>query len=229
MELEEMKSLWLRDEDKLDRVISLSRSTLQAILEQKLSSVLTPIYWQKVIEFVFHGAALALLGLFSWYHGGVGAYGFSAYMLMLVYALLMIHCVAVIRSCWATREANDVVLVQSALARIRSSGLTRLRLSVLMIPAILSFPVVVPQGLRDLGWKIFGNFDIVSRTNGYWWTSEAIAFIILVPLGIWFYRTVNYHHIQKAWVRRLINGAAGKRVLQAMVYLKDLEELQQVK
>ncbi|HWK06591.1 MAG TPA: hypothetical protein VNS58_23310 [Puia sp.] len=229
MELDEFKSLWLRDEAKLDKIIRLSLSTLGAIQEQKVRSVLKPLYWQRAIELVFHAAAIVLLGLFCWRHGGGGAYSLSAYMLLLLYGLLIIHCWNQLRSLWGIRHGKDVVSIQSALAKIRSSSLAWVRLSILMIPAMLSFPVVVPQGLRDLGWNLFGKFDIVRDTNGHWWASEAVAFIILIPLGTWFYGMVNHNHIQKSWVRKLIEGAAGKSVLKAMVCLKELEDLQQGK
>jgi hypothetical protein len=51
----------------------------------------------------------------------------------------------------------------------------------------------------------------------------------LIPLGTWFYGTVNHNHIQKSWVRKLIDGAAGKSLLKAMVCLKELEDLQKGK
>lgn len=226
MELDEFKSLWLRDEAKLDKMIRLNLSTLGAIQEQKVRSILKPLYWQRTIELVLHTAAIVLLGLFCRRHGGVGAYRLSAYMLLLLYGLLFTHCWNQLRSLWRIRHGKDVVSIQSALAKIRSGNLTWVRLSVLMIPAMLSFPVVVPQGLRDLGWNLFGNFDILRATSGHWWASEAIAFIILIPLGVWFYGTVDHNHIQKSWVRRLIDGAAGKSVLKAMVCLKELEDLQ---
>jgi hypothetical protein len=229
MELDEFKSLWLRDEAKLDKIIRLSLSTLRAIQEQKIRSALKPLYWQRTIELVLHATAIVLLGLFCMRHGGGGAYSLSAYMLLLLYGLLFIHSWNQLRSLWRIRHGKDVVSIQSALAKIRSGNLTWVRLSILMIPAMLSFPVVVPQGLRDLGWNLFGNFDIMRATDGHWRASEAVAFIILIPLGTWFYRTVNHHHIQKSWVRKLIDGAAGKSVLKAMASLKELEDLQQGK
>ena len=226
MELEEFKSLWVRDEAKLDKMIRLNLSTLEALQEQKVKSDLKPLYWRRTVELFFHSTAIVLLVLYCGHHGVKGPYGLPGYPLLLVYGLLFIHCWDQLRSLWRIQQGKDVVSMQSALAKIRLGNLALVRLSVLMVPALLSFPVVAPQGLHDLGWDLFGNFDIIRQTNGHWQTVEITACIPLIPLGIWFYRTVSQDHLQKHWVRKLIDRAAGKNVLKAMTSVKELEQLQ---
>src|ERR1700743_2950707 len=120
MELDEFKSMWLGAEAKLDKIIRLSPSTLGVIQEQKVRSILKPLYWQRTIELVLHAAAIVLLGLFCWRHGGGGAYSLSAYMLLLLYGLLFVHCWNQLRSLWGVRHGNDAVSIQSAFARVRA-------------------------------------------------------------------------------------------------------------
>ena len=52
-------------------------------------------------------------------------------------------------------QGSDVVSMQSSLIRLTTHKLDFVRLSVLTIPAFLSFPVVIPKALEDLNIKVF--------------------------------------------------------------------------
>jgi hypothetical protein len=119
----------------------------------------------------------------------------------------------------------NVVVVQSALAKVRSNKLNFLRISVLLIPTFLSFPVVVSKAIIDLGITSHWHFDIIGQTNAPWWTAQLISFVVCIPVGIWFYRMISYRHLHKKWVNNLIDKASGRRVKKAMEYLRELEGL----
>ena len=120
---------------------------------------------------------------------------------------------------------KDVVSVQSALAKLKLHLIDFIRISVLTIPAFLSFPVVVPEAFADLDINFFNGFDIVRQTNGTWWIAEIIAFAILIPVGLWFYNQVTPRNFHKNWVRNLINRTTNKSVVKAVQYLNEMEEL----
>jgi hypothetical protein len=115
--------------------------------------------------------------------------------------------------------------MQGSLARLKTHMLNFIRLSVLTIPAFLSFPVVVPRAFANLNMNVFRDFDIIGHTHGTWWLVQLISFSILLPLGIWFYRQVTPRSIHKKWVRHIIDTTGNKSVGKAAKYLNELEEL----
>ena len=115
--------------------------------------------------------------------------------------------------------------MQQSLMRIQTHLLNFIRLTVLCIPTFLSYPVVVSKAFTDLNITIFGNFDLVKRTNGSWWYAELVAYVILIPLGVWFYRQVSVKNIQKPWVARVIKKSSSVRVTKAIEYLNELDSL----
>ena len=96
---------------------------------------------------------------------------------------------------------------------------------VLFIPTFLAYPVIITKVIRDFNIKALADFDIISKSNGSWWIVEMMALIILVPLGIWFYKEINYKNIDKNWVRNFIQKSSGTRVTKALEFLKELQGL----
>ena len=52
-----------------------------------------------------------------------------------------------------------------------------------------------------------------------------MGLIVLVPLGIWFYKEVTYKNIERKWVKNFIEKSSGKRVAKALGFLKELQDL----
>ena len=148
-------------------------------------------------------------------------------MLIVFYSMSFRNCLYQVQSLNNIHAKKDVVSTQSSLAKIKANNLHFLRLSVLFIPALICFTVVVPKAIRDLKFNSILGFDIIKQTNGNWWAAQVIAFIVLIPLGIWFYRAVNYKNVHKNWVKNLIEKASGKSVRKTVEYIKELELLKQ--
>jgi len=79
--------------------------------------------------------------------------------------------------------------------------------------------------IKDFNIQFFGEFDITQKSNGTWWTMMIVVSAILIPLGIWFYRTVSYKNIDKRFVKRFIEKSSGKRVTKALEFLKELQDM----
>ena len=223
MELDSLKAMWQQHE--LEKSTHLNLHTLGLIQAQKVKSVLAPLFWQRVIEITLHSIAIILLAIFCFYNYEQWPYEISAYMLIFFYSLNLKNCLFQLRSLNSIDTNKDVISIQSSLAKIQSNNLNFLRLSVLFIPALLSFPVVISKAIIDLKLNSVLNFDIIQQTNGNWWIAQVIAFAILIPLGIWFYKEVNYKNVHKKWVNNLIEKASGIRVKKAVEYIKELEIL----
>jgi hypothetical protein len=225
MELDNLKTMWRDYNSTVDKSLDLNLHTLSRIQTQKVKSVLTPLYWKRIIEITFHAVAIVLLSIYCYYNNSQLAYSMSGYILIIFYALAFRNCFVQLKALNNVNAEKNVISVQESLATIQSNSLHFVRLGVLLIPALLSFPVVVSKAIIDLKLKSVFNFDILKETHGSWWAAEIIAYVILIPLGIWFYNVINYRNVNKKWVNNVIEKAAGTRVKKAIEYINQLEVL----
>jgi hypothetical protein len=203
----------------------LNLKTLDLILSQKAKSALKSVLWQRIIELSFHSIALILLFAFLIYNIIQLPYAISAIALIAFYGFLFINCLKQIQIITSIENNRNIVSTQKSLMKIQTHLLNFIRLSVLSIPTFLSYPVVVSKAFTDLNITVFGDFDILKESNGTWWNVEMIAYIILIPLGLWFYKQVNTKNIHKQWVARIIKKSSSSRVAKAVEYLNELDEL----
>src|SRR5258705_1999432 len=150
MELDNLKTMWQDYDLKLEKSLTLNLHTLDLIQTQKVKSVLTPLYWQRIIEITFHTMAIVLLSIFCYYNYNQLPYAISAYMLITFYSLSFRNCFIQLRTLNNINADKNVISMQGSLARIQSNSLNFVRLSVLFIPALLSFPVVLSKAIIDL-------------------------------------------------------------------------------
>jgi hypothetical protein len=168
-----------------------------------------------LIFFVFHIAELP--------------YAASAFVLLLLYVYLAINCIQQIKAIHNVDRCTDIVGKQTALAELNTHILHYPRLSVLSIPIFLSFPVVVMKALIDLNLNYFDGLDIITHTQGKWWTVELIVYILFIPAGIWFYHQVKPANMHKPWVRNMIRKTSGKKIYKAAQFLAELQGLKKEK
>jgi len=225
MELDDLKTIWRDYDSTLEKSLNLNLHTLDLIQTQKIKSALKPLYWQRIIEITFHTIAIVLLSVFCYYNYNQLPYAISAYVLITFYSLAFRNCFIQLGSLNDINADKNIISIQTSLARIQSNSVNFVRLSVLFIPALLSFPVVISKAINDLELKSFSNFDIFKQTNGNWFNAEIIAFAILVPLGIWFYNEIDYKNVNKKWVKNVIEKASGIRVRKVIEYIKELQVL----
>jgi hypothetical protein len=225
MELDELIKIWHANETKITKAIQLNLKTLDLIISQKVKSALKSLWWQRIIELSFHSIALILLSAFLIGNITQLRYAMSAAVLIAFYIFLFANSLKQIQILAAIEKNKDIVSMQKSLMKIQIHLLLFIRLSVLCIPVFLSYPIVVSKAFTDLNITIFGDFDILNTTSGGWWYAEMIAYLILVPLGLWFYKQVTAKNIHKKWVARIIKKSSSARVARSIEYLNELDEL----
>lgn len=225
MEIDELKTMWHTHITKLEESTKINLHTLDLIQSQRVKSVLKPLLIKNIVVLIFHLATIIALLVFLAFNILNVKYAISALMLLGYYILLFVNSYKQIMEIRNIDKNRDVVSMQSSLAKLKTHILNFIRISVLTIPALLSFPVVVPKAFADLNINFFNGFDMIRHTNGAWWLVEIIAFAVLIPVGIWFYRQVTPFNIEKSWVRRLINSTTNKSVGKAIQYLNEMKEI----
>ena len=225
MEIEELKTMWRAHETKLEASTKLNLHTLDLIQSQRVKWAIKPLLIESIFALVFHSLTIIALLVFISFNISNSPYAISAFVLLGYYTILFTNSYKQIQEIRNIGKNKDVVSMQSSLTKLKMHRLDFIRISVLTIPAFLSFPVVVPKALADLNINFFDGFDIISQTNGSWWLAEILAFVVLIPIGIWFYREVTPYNIHKNWVRHLINRTTSKSVGKAAQYLNEIKEI----
>jgi hypothetical protein len=225
MELDQLKTAWLSNDEKLERRIKLNEQSIELIQTQKLASKLTPLYRQRVIECIFHSIAIVLLIAFLFKNIAEFPYAVSAIALLAFYVTTFINAIKQINLIQNMDFNKDLATMQSSLVMLQTHIISYAKLAVLFIPTFLAYPTILTKVIKDFDIKAMADFDIIAKSNGNWWTAELMALIILVPLGIWFYKEVTYKNMDKKWVKNFIQKSSGTRVTKALEFLKELQYL----
>jgi hypothetical protein len=225
MELDEIKAMWLSNDAKLEKSLRLNEQSIALIQAQKVVSKLAPLYRQRVIECIFHSIAIVLLIAFLYKNIFEFPYAMSAIALLAFYITTLINAIKQINLIKNMDFSKDLSTMQSSLVMLQTHIINYAKLSVLFIPTFLAYPTILTKVIKDFDIKALADFDIIAKSNGNWWTLELVALIVLVPLGIWFYNQVNYKNVHKKWVKNFIQKSTGTRVMKAMEFLKELQEL----
>jgi len=91
MELNEIKSMWRAYDAKLEKTLRLNQRFLEMIQAQKVKSRLTPLFWQRVVEFAFHMSAVLLLIGFLYKNFYQFQYAVSAILLIAFYMVAFLN------------------------------------------------------------------------------------------------------------------------------------------
>jgi hypothetical protein len=225
MELDELKTMWLSNDAKIEKRLELNEQSIQEIQTQRVVSKLTPLYIQRVIECVFHAAAIVLLVAFLIKNISQFPYAIAAVALLVFYTTIFISAFRQIILIKRMDFSNDLATIQSSLVLLQTHILDYAKLAVLFIPVFVAYPTILTKVIKDFDIKALADFDIIAKSNGSWWTLQWVAFAFLIPFGIWFYRQVTYKNIQKEWVKQFIRKSSGKSVAKALEFLKELQDL----
>jgi len=225
MELDELKSMWLSNDANLEKSLKLNEQSIDLIQAQKVASKLASLYRQRVIECIFHSVAIVLLVGFLFNNILQFPYAASSVMLLAFYITTLWNAIKQINIIKTLDYSMDLVTIQSSLVTLQTHVVNYAKLAVLFIPTFLAYPAVLTKVIRDCNIKSLYAFDIIKQSNGNWWTAELVVFVVLIPVGLWFYEEVSFKNIGKKWVNDFIRKSSGTRVTKALEFLKELQSL----
>ncbi|MFN8357909.1 MAG: hypothetical protein U0Y10_25840 [Spirosomataceae bacterium] len=225
MELDELKTMWLSNDQKLEKSLTLNEQKIEQIQAQKVVSKLRPMLRQRVIECVFHIVAILLLAGFLIKNWDEPPYAFSAIALLAFYTTTLINALKQINLIKNMDFNKDLATAQSSLVMLQTYIINYVKLTILFIPTFLAYPTIITKVIKDYHIQYLADFDIIAKSNGNWWTLQFWMFMVLVPLGVWFYNEVSYKNMDKKWVKNFIQKSSGTRITKALEFLKELQRL----
>ena len=216
MESLELKNLWKSNDNILERSMKLNLLCIEKIQSQKAKAKIKPLMILRIIESVI--LLMIIHFLFSNFIGGSASTGIliSAAILITFSLYALYLCALQIIAIIQINYSDSVTDIQKKLSMLQTHILDYFRLTFLMIPFWLVYPV--------LGFKIFADADITQSLPSGW----VITQLILLPFCIYLYRQITYKNIHKSWVRFLINNAGGKSAAKASGFLNDIYEFEKI-
>ncbi len=219
MELNELKTIWKAYDTKLEKSLKLNLRCLEMIQAQKIKSKLTPLLWLRVFEAIVHIAAIMWTGNFLFAHFFEVQFSVSAAVLMLFFIIAFSNCLIQIIIIKQIDYSENIISIQRKLNMLQSYIINYIRLTFLVIPTWLAYPVIL--------FKAVANFDIISQFYRPWWQWNIAFTIIIIPICVWLYRQISYKNIHKKWVKFIIEKSAGSSVTKALEFIKELDELKE--
>jgi hypothetical protein len=227
MELDELRSTWISHNEKLEQRIRINEAQIEHIQKQRVESKLAPLFRHRLVEMGFHAVFIILLTIFLVQNIRQTPYAISGTILLVLYLVLFTNAFRLAKMIRQMDYNQDIAAIQTALTVLQTRIINYAKMTVLFIPAFLSYPVVVGKVIKDYQIKALADFDVIAKSNGSWWTMQLVVTCILLPLGIWFYSEVTYQNMHKKWVKDFIRKSSGKRVEKAMEFLNELRHLKQ--
>ena len=225
MELDELRDAWMSNNEKLEQRISINEQKIALIQKQQIQSKLAPLFAYRVIEMVFHAAAIVLLLIF-WYQNFFQLpYAISAMALLAFYITLFINSLNLAMIVRKMDYDQDLASLQTAILLLQTRAVNYAKMTILFIPVFLSYPMVFNKVIKDYHITALAKFNVMDQAIDSLRTAQVVIFCVMIPLGIWFYREVTYKNMDKKWVRDFIRKSSGRRVEKALDFLKELQSL----
>jgi hypothetical protein len=213
-DLDEMKKLWIAQDEKLDQSIRLNRELLSSANLKKARSA-----WQRMalllsLEAVAWFAIVGFLGGFIYHHIGTLRLSLSGLALD-VYGIAMLA--ATVRQIVAIRQVEFGRSITALQKQIEMVRVLRIRITqwALLGGTIVWAPFVIVTG------KAFLGVDVV---NAPWlWANVAFA-LCLIPLALWLSKTFGERMERFPWIRRVMDDLAGRNLNAAADFLLKLSQ-----
>jgi hypothetical protein len=213
METTELKNIWKAHDSILERSLKLNIYCIETIQSQKSKSKLKPLLMLRIFESIILLIILIFLAGFLFDNVSDIPVAVSAAILAIYNLYAFYKCFAQIALMTKISFSDSVTDIQIKLNLLQTHILDYFRLTFLMIPFWLVYPVI--------GFKILADTDIFNKLPAAWMISQ---FIILIPFSVYMYAQISYRNIHKRWVRFLIRNAGGRSVTESAEFLKVIDE-----
>ncbi|MCO5947872.1 hypothetical protein [Mucilaginibacter flavidus] len=209
MEELDIKQLWHKYDLKLEKSLQLNQKIMNELQAQKAESNINSFRRNQVTGVVF--GILWVLFLVFWTIIGYRNIYFAGSMGII--ALFNIFAVATYIRHLALLDkvnvADNITLAQQKLATIQASLSNSGRIMILQTPFWCTF--WYSQQLVDHGGSTF-------------WIINLTVVALFIGLSVYLYNKLTYKNIHIKWVKAFIEGFGGKKLINAMEFMNEIED-----
>jgi hypothetical protein len=213
-DLDEMKELWMAQDEKLNDSIRLNRELLSSANLKEARSASQRMALLLNLEAVAWFAIVVSLGSFIYHHIGTTRLWLSGLALD-VFAITMLA--ATVRQIVAIRQVKYVRPIAALQTQIEMLRILRIRITqwALLGGTLVWAPFVIVTGKAFLG---------VDVDNAPWlWANVAFA-LCLIPVALWLSKAFGERMGRFPWIRRVMNDLAGYNLNAAADFLSKLSQ-----
>ncbi|MES2447183.1 MAG: hypothetical protein V4546_08375 [Bacteroidota bacterium] len=213
MENIEMINLWKQYDERLEKTISINHRLIAELQQQKAKNALRPARNYKVIAILIGVVYAALIAYFLYHLHPIASIFINISVVIhlivtLVAIAMYIHQIVLINQIDCT---ENIVDMQYKMANLRSSTLKVIGV------CFLQFPVFAT-------WNI--NLELITDRPLAFWFIQVPILVLFTYIGIWFYKNINIHNIEKRWFRMMFWGSEWQSILKAGKFLKEIENFE---
>jgi hypothetical protein len=221
MELEELKSLWIAQEKKLDKSLQLNLKLLREVNFDKAAGKLKPLIFFKIIEMAI--LWFMMIYLFSFTIDHITELSFSIPALLIAGFITSgvisgIRQLALIVQIQKDGDA-PVAELQKKIGKLKLLIISYTRTSFISIPF---YPL-----LLIVSAKIFFNADLWLPQYNVWLIVNGIVGLLFIPLFIWLYRQLSKPTIINPAVKSFLSGSGWNQATLAQQFLDEIEKFEQ--
>jgi hypothetical protein len=213
-DLDEMKELWMAQDEKLDQSIRLNRELLSFANLKKARSASQRMALLLSLEAVAWFVIVGSLGSFIYHHIGTLRLSLSGLALD-VYAIAMLA--ATVRQIVAIRQIEYGRPIAALQKQIEMLRILRIRITqwALLGGTFVWAPFVIVTGKAFLGVDV--------RNDPWLWANVTFA-LCLIPAALWLSKAFGERMGSFPWVRRVMNDLAGRNLNAAADFLSKLSQ-----
>jgi lysylphosphatidylglycerol synthetase-like protein (DUF2156 family) len=206
--------LWNEQNEKIDQSLVINKRFLKEIISQKAESQVYSLIKSKVIGIVLAIVYLIVLGISLYYamaHFSPALY----YFVLSIGAIFLINIKALYdyikHLIWLNTidYQGSLTEIQQKLNRLHLSIVQHIRVTFLQLPFWTTFYLSSNWFPKEMGWGYIVFQLLLTGTFTY--------------VAYFFYRNLTLVNLHKKWVKSLLSGAGGKKVMNALTFYKEIE------
>lgn len=214
----ELKDIWKDHDSILERSMKLNIFCVEKIQTQRSKSKLRPLLFLRITEAIV--TIIISYFLSSFLENSFSNINYAVPLsLLIVFSLYSLYlCISQIIIILRINFSHDIIDIQKKLALLQTHILDYFRLSFIVIPFWLLYPLI--------GIYIFSESGSLDSMSQNWIFTNLIFGLIVSVFCIYAYTQISYRNIHKRWVRFFIRNAGGKSVTEASEFLKEIYEFE---
>ena len=218
METVELKKIMKEYDNKLDKILQLNLSSIEALHLNKAHKSMKKILRYRIYEIMIFSFLAIFLG---WYIANNLDQTHLVISGIILHVFTLIALVGSIGQVVLIQQidfSKPIVEIRKKIELVNSHGLLFVKLIFLSAPVWWAYAIV--------GLDFFLGFDIyVHLEQDFVVRYLVINFLLIIPL-LWVFNKLSYKNIHIKWVKKTIRLFTGTKTMKALEFLNDIEEFE---
>lgn len=216
MEDQDLKKLWKAYDQKLDKILDLNLKNFESTQVQKSKSALYKLLAERIASFLFALIVDIVIGKLLGNNLDSPSIVVSAVTVMVFMIVTMMNSVYQIYLIVTFDHTQSIAQNQRVLAKLEAFMLFFLRLVIMMVPFYIAYMLVF--------FKLLFGINLWQIGTVFYWNIQIALSLVLVPVAIWVAAKISSKNLHIRWVKWLVATTGHLRVMEALKYMREIED-----